>query len=101
MMLGSDATLKQNIDLLKDIITEQRKLIAECINSDAPQMIALYKEVEAYFYGNEGMMDGLKDWDGLDGVTFMLCEDNFGNMRNPSNSRTKKSKRRLGNVLPF
>lgn len=60
MMLGSDATLKQNIDLLKDIITEQRKLIAECINSDAPQMIALYKEVEAYFYGNEGMMDGLK-----------------------------------------
>ncbi|MGN0142957.1 MAG: glycosyl hydrolase 115 family protein [Roseburia sp.] len=80
-MLGPDATLKQNIDLLKDIITEQRKLIAECVGEDAPQMLALYKEVEAYFYGNENAKDGLKDWDGLDGVTLMLCEDNFGNMR--------------------
>lgn len=80
-MLGPEATLKQNIDLLKDIITEQRKLIAKHVGEDEPQMIALYKEVEAYFYGNEGAQDGLKDWDGLDGVTLMLCEDNFGNMR--------------------
>lgn len=83
-MLGPDASLKQNIDLLKDIITEQRRLIAEHVEADgrkAPQMLALYKEVEAYFYGNPGAHDGLRDWDGLDGVTFMLCEDNFGNMR--------------------
>lgn len=83
-MLGPDATLTQNIDLLKDIITQQRRLIGECVvngGANAPQMIALYKEVEAYFYGNEGKHDGLRDWDGLDGVTFMLCEDNFGNMR--------------------
>ena len=101
MMLGSDATLKQNIDLLKDIITEQRKLIAECINSDAPQMIALYKEVEAYFYGNEGMMDGLKDWDGLDGVTFMLCEDNFGNMRTLPTAELKNRKGGWGMYYHF
>ncbi len=82
-MLGPDASLKENIDLLKDIITEQRKLIAECVRDgeNVPQMLALYKEVEAYFYGNEGEHDGLRDWDGLNGVTFMLCEDNFGNMR--------------------
>lgn len=83
-MLGPDASLKQNIDLLKDIITQQRKLIDECVPSkgrEVPQMLALYKEVEAYFYGNKGAHDGLRDWDGLDGVTFMLCEDNFGNMR--------------------
>lgn len=81
-MLGEEASLKENIDLLKDIITEQRKLIRECVdNPDVPQMIALYKEVEAYFYGNPGKRDGLRDWEGLDGVTFMLCEDNFGNMR--------------------
>lgn len=82
-MLGPEASLKQNIDLLKDIIAQQRKLIAECVpdGEQVPQMLALYKEVEAYFYGNEGEHDGLRDWDGLDGVTFMLCEDNFGNMR--------------------
>ena len=82
-MLGPDATLGENIDLLKDIITEQRKLIRTCVKDDpeqVPQMIALYKEVEAYYYGDENT-PGLKDWDGLDGVTLMLCEDNFGNMR--------------------
>lgn len=82
-MLGPDATLEQNISLLKDIITEQRKLIAKHVNEDTaqvPQMLALYKEVEEYYYGDETTA-GLKDWDGLDGVTLMLCEDNFGNMR--------------------
>lgn len=49
-MLGEEASLKENIDLLKDIITEQRKLIRECVdNPDVPQMIALYKEVEHIF----------------------------------------------------
>jgi len=82
-MLGPDATLEQNISLLKDIITEQRKLIAKHVNEDTtqvPQMLALYKEVEEYYYGDETTA-GLKEWDGLDGVTLMLCEDNFGNMR--------------------
>ena len=82
-MLGPDATLEQNISLLKDIITEQRKLIAKHVNEDTtqvPQMLALYKEVEEYYYGDADTA-GLKDWDGLDGVTLMLCEDNFGNMR--------------------
>lgn len=81
IMLGPDATLEENISLLKEIIARQRELIVECVGEDEPQMIALYKEVEAYFYGHEGEKDGLKDWDGLDGVTLMLCEDNFGNMR--------------------
>lgn len=82
-MLGQDASLKQNIDLLKDIITEQRKLIQKNVNEDlseVSQLLALYKEVEPYFYGDENT-SGLKNWDGLDGVTLMLCEDNFGNMR--------------------
>lgn len=80
LMLGADAGLAENIELLKEIIGEQRKLIAECVGDGAPQMIALYKEVEAYYYGDENT-PGLKDWDGLDGVTLMLCEDNYGNMR--------------------
>lgn len=82
-MLGEDATLKQNIDLLKDIITEQKKLIRKHVNEDlskVPMMLALYKEVEAYYYGDE-TTEGLKDWDGLEDIILMLCEDNYGNMR--------------------
>lgn len=82
-ILGHKATLKENIDYLKEVITTQNKLIRETINEDlskVPRMLALYKEVEAYFYGDE-QTQGLKDWNELDGVTFMLCEDNFGNMR--------------------
>jgi len=82
-MLGPDATLGQNIDLLKDIIHEQRRLIAEQVNpkvSEVPQMLALYKEVEAYFYG-DSETPGLQGWEELDDVTLLLCEDNYGNMR--------------------
>ncbi len=82
-MLGPDATLKDNIDLLKDIITKQRQLIREYVNEDVdsvPQLLALYKEVEAYFYGDENT-EGLKEWKELENVIFMLCEDNFGHMR--------------------
>lgn len=82
-MLGPDATLKDNIDLLKDIITKQRQLIGQYVNEDVdsvPQLLALYKEVEAYFYGDENT-EGLKEWKELENVIFMLCEDNFGHMR--------------------
>ncbi|MBO5031039.1 MAG: glycosyl hydrolase 115 family protein [Lachnospiraceae bacterium] len=82
-ILGHTATLKENIEYLKEVITAQNQLIRECINEnldEVPRMLALYKEVEAYFYGDDNT-PGLKDWQELDGVTFMLCEDNFGNMR--------------------
>ncbi|MCL2410523.1 MAG: glycosyl hydrolase 115 family protein [Treponema sp.] len=81
-MLG-DASLKDNINILKDIITNQRILIQNNVNADidtVPQVLALYKEVEEYFYGNENV-EGLKDWDEIKNVIFMLCEDNFGFMR--------------------
>jgi len=82
-MLGPNATLKDNIDLLKDIITTQRGLIREYMNEDVDQvlqLLALYKEVEAYFYGDENA-PGLREWDELENVIFMLCEDNFGHLR--------------------
>ena len=82
-MLGDNATVQENVELLKDIIRKQRQLIREHVNPDlsqVPQMLALYKEVEAYFYGDENT-PGLKDWEELDGVICMLCEDNFGHMR--------------------
>lgn len=82
-LLEGSASLKDNIDVLKDIVIEQRKLIRQYVNEDVskvPQLLALYKEVEAYFYGDENV-EGLKDWKELEDVIFMLCEDNFGNMR--------------------
>ncbi len=82
-MLGPDATVAENINLLKDIITKQRALIGRYVkreNGRIPLLLALYKEVEPYFYG-DGRTTGLKNWDGLDGVTCMLCEDNYGYMR--------------------
>lgn len=82
-MLGGEASVEENIRLLKDIIKKQRALIAEYVGKtgrEAPQMIALYKEVEQYFYG-DGNAEGLKDFEELDDVVCMLCEDNFGHMR--------------------
>ena len=82
-MLGDNAPLKDKINLLKDIIKNQRELIKKYVNPDitkVPQVLALYKEVEEYFYGDDET-EGLKDWDELDGVICMLCEDNFGFMR--------------------
>lgn len=79
-ILGADATLKDNIDLLKDVITNQRDLLKKHGNPKNPEMLAIYKEVEAYFYGDE-QTEGLKDWDGLDDVICMFCDDNFGLVR--------------------
>lgn len=82
-LMGEDATLEDNINVIKDAILTQHKLIRENINSDltkVPRMLAIYKEVEDYYYGAEGV-PGLRDWEELRDVIFMLCEDNFGNMR--------------------
>jgi hypothetical protein len=82
-VLGTTATLKDNIDYLKEVITVQNQLIKETISEDldsTKRMLAIYKEVEKYFHGDE-TAEGLKTWDGLDGITCMLCEDNFGNLR--------------------
>ena len=82
-MLGRDSTLRENIELLKDIIRKQRALIDRHVKRESgqvPLLLALYKEVEPYFYGDEDT-PGLKGWEGLEGVTCMLCEDNYGYMR--------------------
>ena len=79
-ILGEGSALKNNIDLLKNVITHQRALIEKNVPRKATQLLALYKEVEAYFYG-DASTPGLKDWDELKDVLFLLCEDNFGHLR--------------------
>ena len=79
-MLGDDSTLAENISLLKKIITNQQRLIAKHVPRKPRTLLALYKEVERYFYGDEDT-SGLKDWDALKDVLFLLCEDNHGQLR--------------------
>ena len=102
-MLGANATLKDNIDLLKDIIKNQRELIKKHVNSDiekVPQLLALYKEVEEYFYGSD-QVEGLKYWDELDGVICMFCEDNFGFMRTLPTKEIRNRKGGFGMYYHF
>ena len=82
-MLGEEAQIEENVRVLKDIITQQRRLIRENLEQEGqtyPLLFAVYKEVEDYYFG-DSKTAGLRDFQELDGVTLMLCEDNFGNMR--------------------
>lgn len=102
-ILGHDATLADNINYLREVITTQNELLRECIDPDldkVPRLLALYKEVEAYFYGDEST-PGLQDWEELDGVTLMLCEDNFGNMRTLPTEKMREHKGGYGMYYHF
>lgn len=79
-MLGDNSPVKDNVELLKTIISDQQKIIKEKNCEDMPQMLALYKEVEGYYYGSEDA-EGLCKWDALNPVTLLLSDDNFGNVR--------------------
>ena len=82
-IMGEDSTLEDNINLLRDVLQTQNKLIKENVNSnlsDVPRMLALYKEVEPFFYGNENTK-GLINSKELEDVILMFCDDNHGNLR--------------------
>lgn len=79
-----DSALKgseeENIQLLKDIILTQKRLLKEQGLEKAPQVLTIYKEVEKYWYGTD-KAEGLRTLDELDDVTIMLADDNFANLR--------------------
>ena len=82
-ILGEKATLEDNIELLRDVLKTQNELIRECVDEDVkrvPRMLALYKEVEAFFYGND-QTAGLMGSEELEDVILLLCDDNYGNLR--------------------
>ena len=82
-ILGENATLKDNIDLLRDVLKTQNQLIREEVNEnlkEVPRMLALYKEVEPFYYGNDEV-EGLMDNPELEDVILMLCDDNHGYVR--------------------
>lgn len=93
-ILGHNATLEDNINLLRDVLKTQNQLIRENVNPDlekVPRMFALYKEVEPFFYGDE-TTKGLMDCKELEGVTLMLCDDNHGNLRTLPSAEMKNHK---------
>lgn len=97
-ILGADATLKDNIDLLKDVINCQNKLIKETeekFNKKFTKMLALYKEVEPFYYGDKDT-EGLCDWPELDDTILMLCEDNHGYLRTVPDAKMRKHKGGFG-----
>lgn len=82
-ILGEKATLEENIELLRDVLKTQNGLIRECVNPDlerVPRMLALYKEVEEFYYGNDEVQ-GLIGSEELEDVILLLCDDNYGNLR--------------------
>ena len=87
-----NATLKDNISLLRDVLRTQNALIRQYVNKDlnkVPRMLALYKEVEPYFYGSKHTKGLMGDKE-LEGVTLMLCDDNHGNLRTVPNEKMRE-----------
>lgn len=102
-IMGKDATLKDNIELLEDVLKTQNRLIKENVCEDldsVPRMLALYKEVEPFFYGDD-TTKGLMDNPELNGVTLMLCDDNFGNMRTLPTEHMREHKGGYGMYYHF
>ncbi|WP_055106823.1 glycosyl hydrolase 115 family protein [Paenibacillus ihumii] len=82
-IMGKEATLADNIQLLREVLQTQNRLIQEQVHpnlSEVPRMLALYKEVEPFFYGDEST-PGLIGSEELKDVILMLCDDNHGNLR--------------------
>ena len=82
-ILGENATLQDNIDLIKDVLKTQNQLIRETIDDDlknVPRQIVLFSEVEEFFYGDD-KTPGLMGEPELEDVTLILSDNNVGYTR--------------------
>jgi len=83
LLMGEDATLQDNINVLKKAIAIQNQLIKDNINSDlkeVPRMLAIYKEVEDFYFGSADC-EGLHNWSEIEDVILLYSDDNYGNLR--------------------
>ncbi len=82
---GDEAmSAEADVALLKKVIDNQRKIIAKESGKkakDVPQVWALYKEVLDYYDA------GLR---APDDVIYLLCDDNWGNVRRMPNAEERK-----------
>ena len=89
-----NATLEQNIQLVRDVLQAQNRLMREVINPDLeqiPRQIVLFTEVEEFFYGNETTPGLIGDHE-LDGVTLMLSDNNNGYTRTLPTEKMREHK---------
>ncbi len=83
LILSKDATLQENIDLIRNVVKTQNDLIKETIDEDiskVPRQIVLFNEVEEFFYGDEDTPGFMNDPE-LENVTLMLSDNNVGYTR--------------------
>lgn len=82
---GDEAMSEEtDVKLLRDIIDNQRKIIREVTGKKpekTPQVWALYKEVLDYY--DKGLR-------APDDVTYLLCDDNWGNVRRLPDAEERK-----------
>ncbi|MDO3385638.1 glycosyl hydrolase 115 family protein [Gilvimarinus sp. SDUM040013] len=72
---GLEGDVKNNIQIMEDIVSDQRSIIEDVKGKPAeevPQVWALYKEVQDYY--EKGM-------EVPDDVILLWCDDNWGNLR--------------------
>jgi len=99
----NNATLADNIEYLRDVLKTQNELIKEYVNpnlSEVPRMLALYKEVEPFYYGDKDT-PGLMNCEELEDVIIMLCDDNHGNLRTLPTDEMRKHKGGFGMYYHF
>ena len=102
-IMGKEATLADNIELLRDVLRTQNRLIKEYVNpnlSEVPRMLALYKEVEPFFYGDKDT-PGLMNSEELEDVIIMFCDDNHGNLRTLPTEEMRQHKGGYGMYYHF
>ena len=79
----ANASLAENIALLRDIIKTQNDLIRKYVNPDlrkVPRQFVLFTEVEKFYYGDENT-PGLIDDPEMDGITVIFSDSNYGYTR--------------------
>ncbi len=83
LLMSEDTSLEENINVIKSAVHVQNKLIREEFEKpiqEIPRMIAIYKEVENFFYGDE-TCKGLREFDEIEDAIWLLSDDNYGNIR--------------------
>lgn len=102
-IMGKEATLEDNIELVRDVINTQNQLIKEEVNSnieEVPRLLALYKEVEPFFYG-DATTKGLMGDPCLSDVILLLCDDNHGYLRSRPDEKMLEHKGGYGLYYHF
>ena len=97
-ILGKDATIRDNVELLRAVLRTQNRLIRETIREDldnVPRQMVLFTEVEEFFYGNDET-EGLMNDPELDGITLMLSDNNFGYTRTLPTEKMRNHKGGFG-----